>query len=72
MRAVYLSRVSIRAGVPYQDEHPKSDAAYGIGFTLRHVTPARVLQGYRRFLRREPIESATVDRKTDCSRFLRG
>jgi hypothetical protein len=24
---------------------PKNNAAYGIGCTLRHVTPARVLQG---------------------------
>lgn len=30
---------------------PKSGAAYGIGFTLRHVTPARVLCGNLRLPR---------------------
>jgi len=32
-----------RAGVPCQDEHPKTGAAYGIGRS-GDVTPARVLQ----------------------------
>ncbi len=31
MRAMYLSGVSISAGVPCQDEHPKDGAAFGIG-----------------------------------------
>jgi hypothetical protein len=41
------------------------------GLTLRHVTPARVLQSCWRFLRREPFDIAMVDGSMLCSRLLR-
>jgi hypothetical protein len=36
-------RVRTWVGVPCQDEHPKTGAAYGIGLTHRHSTPERLL-----------------------------